>query len=109
MLNKRDAKKAGTQAGKDAASWCFDGNTPDETYAKVLRGMRDGDPQVMDAYSPPSWLSGEWAGESMNEILGDSSGDDERDNEIANIYEDAANMAYWNELERVARYHTKEG
>lgn len=108
MLNKREAKRAGRDAGIAAASWKFDGNTDDATYSAFLRGSRDGDPAVMDAYQPPSWLSGEWAGESISELLGDSSGDCDRDDEIANIYEDAANMAYWNELERIARYHTKE-
>lgn len=105
MLNKREAKKEGRQAGLAAASWKFDGNTTDETYRAFLQGSEDGDPAVMDAYSPPSWLSGEWAGESISEILGESSGDDERDDEIATIYEEAADTAYWRELERVARYH----
>lgn len=107
MMNKREARKAGRQAGLAAASWVFDGNTKDEMYRRVLNGLEDGDPEVFDAIAAPSWLSGEWAGESISEILGESSGDDDRDDEIAGLYEQAADTAYYHEIERVARYHTK--
>lgn len=38
------AGKLGRDAGKAAASWTFDGSTPEGTYRRVLRGIEDGDP-----------------------------------------------------------------
>lgn len=109
MLTKREAQKAGKRAGIAAASWKFDGNTTDATYRAFLNGNEDGDPAIMNLFDAPSWLSGEWAGESMNEILGtpQNARDEERQDDVANAYVEAADDAYWRELERVARYHTK--
>jgi hypothetical protein len=88
----------GTEAGQARASWVFDGNTDAETYARVLQGIEDGDPEIMDALSV-SPLSGEWAGESMTEILGDDYTDEDADE-----YEQAFQDVYWAEIERVCRY-----
>jgi len=105
MMTKREATKAGRLAGEAAASWMFDGNTTDETYRAFLKGWEEGDPMAMDAYAPPSWLSGEWAGESMTEILGECYGkrDEERQDDVAQTYEEAADTAYWRTLERDAQ------
>ncbi|HTU74389.1 MAG TPA: hypothetical protein VMG38_12810 [Trebonia sp.] len=46
------AAELGHDAGKVAASWVFDGNTPEEAYRRVLRGIDDGDPGVLDAIEP---------------------------------------------------------
>ena len=84
----------------------FDGNTTVETYRAYVAGMCDDiDPEI--AFSPPAWLSGEWAGESMTEILGESSGNMDRDDEIASLYEEAADAAFSRELEKVARRMVK--
>jgi len=106
MLTKREARREGKERGEGAASGMFDGNTTERTYAAFLKGWEEGDPEIMDRYTPPSWLSGEWAGESMNELLSIDDDDDDPDaiDEIAQIYEEAADEAYWHELERVARY-----
>lgn len=106
MLNKREAKAAGKAAGKAAASWRFDGVTTDATYLAVALGIEIGDPAVLDQISPGSWLSGEWAGESMNELL-DADSDDDPDHldEIAGIYETAADSAYWYEIDRMIPRH----
>jgi hypothetical protein len=34
------AGKLGRDAGKAAASWIFDGSTPEGTYRRVLRGIK---------------------------------------------------------------------
>jgi hypothetical protein len=133
-----EAAVRGTKAGKAAASWVFDGNTTDETYRRTLQGIEDGDPEVMDrlSWSP---LSGEWAGESIQELLGDlltcsacggdgifaeagyvegaeeepcnacdgTGYDTDAQEEIEEAYEEAAQDAYWQEIERVARFHTE--
>lgn len=107
-MTKREARRAGKQCGLDAAAWKFDGNTTDETYRAFLKGYEEGDPAVMDAYGAPNWLSGEWAGESMSELLGecDSIRDENRVDGVADAYCDAADKAYWAELVREARFHT---
>lgn len=106
-----DARKAGEEHGRAAASWYFDGNTPDETYAAVLRGIEDGDPAVLDTF-PSSPLSGEWAGEptpdSVLEAIGAPAddGSDETDtlrDELLRAYEDGFYEASADEIERVAR------
>jgi hypothetical protein len=67
------AREAGEAHGRAAGSWYFDGNTSEETYAAVLRGIEDGDPAVLDTF-PCAPLSGEWADdptpESVLEDLG---------------------------------------
>src|SRR5260370_10644515 len=48
-----DAEDLGRDAGRAAASWMFDGNTPEDTYRAVLRGIEEGDPAILGAYPPP--------------------------------------------------------
>lgn len=55
-----DAERRGAEDGKAAGSWVIDGNTSTETALYLLRGIEDGDPQVLDAL-PCSPLSGEFA------------------------------------------------
>lgn len=106
MMTQREAKIAGRAAGKALASWVFDGNTTDETYRAFLTGYDDGDPKIMDQFAPRSgWLSGEMAGESMNEILGEplDARDEERRDAVAALYEEYADKAYWAELVKTAK------
>jgi hypothetical protein len=102
------ARKIGEQNGKNAASWVFDGNTPIETYQTVLSGINEGDPQVYDMYAEPNF-SGEYGDSYSERDLADEIGIDylavttrEMD-EIAKHYLDAAQWAFWHEIERVAR------
>lgn len=107
----RKARRDGREAGRAAASWCFDGNTTDATYRYFLKGLEDGDPAVLDAYTAPN-LSGEWAGDPTPQSLAedydlDETNDPEgwRLDEACRAWEDAASEAFWQELERAARYH----
>jgi hypothetical protein len=69
----RDEVKHLAQA---TASWFFDGNTPEETYARVLAGIRDGDPEVLDALPTLDW-SGQWAdGPDWDALLSDEMPED---------------------------------
>jgi hypothetical protein len=71
MLTKRQAIKVGRARGLALASWVFDGNTTDATYRRFLELSEEGSPKLYDEFGPRSgWLSGEMAGESINEILG---------------------------------------
>lgn len=100
------AEQAGREHGEAAASWYFDGDTPRETYERVLWGIEDGDPEVMDTF-PASPLSGEWAGDptpaSVLEDL-DVAEDDPAADEYLTAYEDGFYAAVHDEIERVARY-----
>ena len=92
----------GHAAGIARASWA---DIPDERAAYVLvTGIDDGDPEVLDTYDPGAPLSGEWAGESMTELLGDDYTDDDADD-----YERGFSEGYWHELERTARAIVTEG
>lgn len=111
LVTKREARKMGRERGLAAASWAMDGNWSDEAYRTWLRRFEDGDPRIEEMTPTPSWLSGEWAGESISEILGeaDSKRDLDRLGDVEDAYSEAADTAYWRELERVARYMAREG
>jgi hypothetical protein len=46
------AEELGRQVGKAAASRVFDGNTPEGACQRVLRGISEGDPAILDAIEP---------------------------------------------------------
>lgn len=54
------AEQEGYAYGVSAGSWVLDGNSTDETARRLVRGIEDGDPEILDAL-PGSPLSGEWA------------------------------------------------
>lgn len=59
------ARKLGTEHGHNAAGWYFDRTEPTrEDYLKVLKGIEDVDPVIMDTFHG-SPLSGEYA-DDMN-------------------------------------------
>jgi hypothetical protein len=104
ILSAADA--AGRDHGRAAASWYFDGNTSRGTYEHVLRGIEDGDPEVLDTF-PTSPLSGEWADDptpaSVLEDL-DVAEDDPSADDYLRAYEDGFYEASSYEIERAARY-----
>ena len=107
-----EASKLGKEAGLAAASWFFDGNTAESYYRFVLVGMDDGIPEVMDML-PGGWLSGEFADtptpNSLMRDLGVEPYTDEYDasvDALCQAYEQAADDASYEEIERVARYQT---
>jgi len=77
-----------------------DGNTPQAEYARVLKGIEDGDPEVMDTYR-------EFAGDySEDQLMADAGwvphdGTDLRD-ELAEQYNSEVSAAFWHEVERLA-------
>jgi hypothetical protein len=104
--------KAGAERGKAAASWLFDGNTDGATYREWLRMFDEGDPALDGPGSP---FSGEWAdGLVLREVIEDETDVDyeasepEEIDELATAFEDAYSQAWWDEAERVARYHVED-
>lgn len=55
------AEELGYQAGRGAGSWVTDGNSTTDSYRRLLTGIEDGDPAVLDLL-PVAPLSGEWDG-----------------------------------------------
>jgi hypothetical protein len=104
------AAEYGRDAGRAAASWVFDGNSTEQAYRWVLRGIEDGDPEVLDAYRVPD-LSGEYQGDLTDRDLAimlgstwDAMGQEALD-DAADAYLNAASQSFWDELERIARHH----
>jgi hypothetical protein len=103
------AESLGRDAGHAAASWAIDGNTDRATCARILAGITDGDPAVMDAYRVPG-LSGEFADEYTPRDLAGELGLDPGDADdadamrtVCDAWEAGASEAFWHELERLAR------
>lgn len=96
------AAELGRDAGKAAATWVFDGNTPDEAYQRVLRGIDDGDPAILDAIEPPA--IGPAAGYDQDDLARDL-GLDPALQDAVPAYTDAFTGSFWTEVERAAREH----
>jgi hypothetical protein len=99
------AEELGRDAGKTAADWAFDGNTPEEAYQRVLRGIEEGDPAVLDAVEPPA--IGPGAGYDQDDLVRDL-GIEPEDRALPraiSAYSDAFTSAFWQETERAARDH----
>ena len=108
-LIEQDATKEGTEAGIAAASWYFDfgrmsggQSKVEEVCERVLRGIEDGDPEILDTF-PAAPFSGEYAdGLSARDFLeayGMTEDDDAAD-DILRAFEDAYSMAASDEIER---------
>jgi hypothetical protein len=108
------------EMAKNAASWVFDGNTEDATYRRVLKGIEDGDPEIMDALPCVDW-SGQWADgpnwndelraailevlENDEELTEEALKDDDYDDIFNEIAVEHANGAVQTEVERIANLH----
>jgi hypothetical protein len=102
---KAEAAKLGTEAGEAAASWVFDGNSTQAAYLKILTGIIEGDPLVLDSLAEPN-LSGEWGDETTPGTLADELGlaeDDLAVDDACEAWEQAARDAFWAGVELAAR------
>lgn len=97
-----NAREIGTDHGRNAASWVFDGNTDRETYVAFRRGIDDGDPEVLD-FIPTADLSGQWAeGYTVADLMADCCGGNTDDpDKIIAAYEEAFVAAATAEVERM--------
>ena len=79
--------------GRAAGSWVIDGNTPDETCARILCGLEEGDPKILDAL--PELRLGEWADTpTFGDILAEEGIDLGDDLDAADAIEDDLWLAY---------------
>jgi hypothetical protein len=97
------ATELGREAGKAAAGRFFDGNTPEEACQRVLRGIEEGDPAVLDAAEPPAIGLG--AGYDPGDLARDL-GIEPADRGLPRaVSAYAFTGAFWQETERAARDH----
>ena len=121
----RAAKRDGKSAGIGAAGWALDfgrmtQRQERETAERVLRGIEEGDPAVLDSFRVPN-LSGEFADDPTPRSLAEDYGlsdDDPRAewlvDEICTAWEDAASESFWQKLAedcrdslRLFEYHSR--
>jgi hypothetical protein len=106
------ARTAGTEHGRAAATWAFDGNTTDETYATVVRGLDAGDPETYDGFGhlePGIDGRDQYTSRQLCDDIGvDYDGTEVAEvAELAEAYEQAARDAFWADVERTARKTTE--
>lgn len=109
MLNLDDvlerAEQEGHEHGVAAGSWVVDGNTSEESARRLLQGIEDGDPEVMDEL-PSAPLSGEYAdGLLPRDVLGWYDLDEEHDaaDDVLRAFEDGYSRGVVDEVVRSAR------
>lgn len=67
MSERVDYEREGYEAGKSAGSWVTDGFNDTSQYRWILKGIEEGDLEVMDLEPLP--LSRERASESIGELI----------------------------------------
>lgn len=81
-------------AGTAAASGVIEEMTSKPDWAQwVIAGFDSGDPEILNLR--PDYLSGEWAGESIPEILGLNVGDEWPDGDVLDAIDNTFNQAFW--------------
>ena len=106
---KSAARRMGREDGARAASWTYDGNTSREAAERIVRGLEDGDPEILDSFCPPN-LSGEYADDPTPHSLARDLGLDDDDprsewliDELATAYEEGVSATFWPAVERAYR------
>ena len=109
-----EAEERGTQAGKDAAAGVFDfGRMSSREFRDLKRRFNEDEDEVFENIEPPNFLSGEWAGESIPELLGDLIEEAEEngldiEDDILDAYEEAAVDEFWTEVHREAERNLRD-
>ena len=100
-----DAENPGRDAGRAAASWMSDGNTPEDACRSVLSGVGDGDPAIPGAHPAPGLSAGGgYTDAGLARDLG-LDGEDKLPPDVVTAYLDAAAETFWHETGRIAREH----
>jgi hypothetical protein len=81
----------------------------EQAYLRVLRGVEEGDPQVLDAWQPPALSDGgDYTEAGLAADLGLADGAPAMADAVA-AYLDTASGSCWHEAERLARGHLHPG
>lgn len=103
------AAQAGTIYGKNAAAWAVEPDrTSHEQMLRALKGIEDGDPKVIDAFREPN-LSGEFQDAPTPASVAAEAGlaPEEDGSAACEAWEEAAQSAFWGEIERILRANTE--
>ncbi len=110
---KAAVRKVGEEHGAARGSWVISGNTDRRTAERIVKGLDDGDPEILD--SLPSLQMGEWADDpTENDIVSEAvydaklqiepdSLEPEEVDELINEYQDGWYAGRDQEVERSAR------
>jgi hypothetical protein len=99
------AEEQGYDLGKAAGSWLLDGNSTEDAARRLLQGIEEGDPAVLDAL-PSSPLSGEWADAPLPRDVLEGLGmdeDDEDADDVLRVFEDGCSRGVEDDACRSAR------
>ena len=101
------AYELGKEHGLSASTWLLDGNNTRRQAMRLLRGLLDGDPMILDSL-PTNPLSGEWADEPLPRDILSELGvreDDPAADDHLREYEDGYSDGVQQGAEREARRH----
>lgn len=93
MLESEIIRQRGYADGKAAGTWIFDGNTQEEHFKRIQRGVEEGDPEYLDMLPQPR-IGGEFADDPTweaiikDEIHWDSETTNDRD-DLVDAYREA--------------------
>jgi hypothetical protein len=97
-----DLKSQAAKFGKDLGESTFDGNTPHQAYARIIKGYEDGDPKVMDIYGQMLMNDG-----VMQAFMNDEAKD--LDDDAKSELEFAHQEAFWDRVIEKCKYQTEDG
>jgi hypothetical protein len=99
------AEEEGYERGKAAGSWLLDGNSTEDAARRLLEGIEEGDPEVLDEL-PSAPLSGEYADNPLpRDVLDALEVDEDADHaeDVLRAYEDGFSRGVTDEALRSAR------
>ena len=100
-----DAEQEGYDHGKSAGSWLLNGNSTTNDARRLLQGIEDGDPEIMDEL-PAAPLSGEWADSLLpRDVLGwyEINDDDDVADDVLSAFELGYSRGVMDEVIRSAQ------
>jgi hypothetical protein len=97
-----DLKSQAAKLGKNLGESTFDGNTPHQAYARIIKGYEDGDPIVMDIYGQMLMHDG-----AMQAFMNDEAKD--LDDDAKSELEFAHQEAFWDRVIEKCKYQTEDG
>ena len=97
------ARELGREAGKTAAGWVLDQNTPGEACQRVLRGIEDGTPLSSTRPGRPRSAPPSAAPPATSPAT--SASNQKTAPRAVSAYADGFSSALWQETERAARGH----
>lgn len=97
-----DLNVQAAKLGKALGESTFDGNTPHQAYARIIKGYEDGDPIVMDIYGQMLMHDG-----AMQTFMNDEAKD--LDDDAKSELEFAHQEAFWDRVIEKCKYQTEDG